>query len=448
MFLFSVEGGDGSGKGLATQVISEILEEEFCFTSVEKTAEPRRNHPLGRLAIDSVRKKTMSPEQEAGLFAADRLDHSHGWILPKLLEGKAIVSERNIHSSLVYQGIVGGIGIGRTAQINSAALIPDLCIWVDCDPKIALERIRSETLRGLSDKEEYFETSDFQIRIRQGYHDLLSGRMEMPTPFDMGAIIGPISNEGSQKDLRRILKDVIRSFMISRNPPINVQMEKVDQFHIKSIVKRFSSQSTLSDLGVSPSKNNSHWLRGDAPWKVLKSAQNNHKQMLSSFEEEKSDRINEIPKNILNHSVSSICGTLSLLQSAEISELRSNLGPVRYVSERHTRRIIKFLRDFGWISQRKNLLGRDSPKSQLKSEYYPFGRLMLAIWPLRKEITHWQRRNPKTHLRFCIGQLEKSGLYDSKLRESIERLSIIGSGSEGHSNPTDTRQLSEWWKGP
>ena len=62
MFLFSVEGGDGSGKGLATQVISEILEEEFCFTSVEKTAEPRRNHPLGRLAIDSVRKKTMSPE--------------------------------------------------------------------------------------------------------------------------------------------------------------------------------------------------------------------------------------------------------------------------------------------------------------------------------------------------------------------------------------------------
>ncbi len=447
MFLFSVEGGDGSGKGLATQVISEILEEEFCFTSVEKTAEPRRNHPLGRLAIDSVRKKTLSPEQEAGLFAADRLDHSHGWILPKLLEGKAVVSERNIHSSLVYQGIVGGIGIGRAAQINSAALVPDLCIWVDCDPKIALERIRSETLRGLSDKEEYFETSDFQIRIRQGYHDLLSGKMELPTPFDMGAIIGPISNEGSQEDFRRILKEAIRSFMNSRYSPINVQMEKVDQFHIKSIVKRSSSQSTLSSLGVSPPKNYSHWLRGNAPWKVLKSAQHDHKEMLSSVVKKKSDRINEIPKNILNHSVSSICGTLSLIQSAEISELRSNMGPVRSVSERHTRRIIKFLRDFGWISQRKNLLGRDSPKSQLKNNYYPFGRLILAIWPLRKEIRDWQRRNPKTHLRFCIPQLEKSGLYESQLWESIQRLSIIGSGSRDNSNPTDPRQLSEWWKG-
>ena len=108
----------------------------------------------------------MSPDEEAGLFAADRLDHSHGWILPRLQEGKAIVCERNIHSSLVYQGMVGSIGVEKVAHMNSAALVPDLCIWVDCDPKIALNRIRNETLRGLSNKEEYFETNDFQIRIR------------------------------------------------------------------------------------------------------------------------------------------------------------------------------------------------------------------------------------------------------------------------------------------
>ena len=54
MYLFSIEGGDGSGKGLAAEIVSEILQSEFCFTSVETTAEPRRNHALGRLAIDSV----------------------------------------------------------------------------------------------------------------------------------------------------------------------------------------------------------------------------------------------------------------------------------------------------------------------------------------------------------------------------------------------------------
>ena len=101
MYLFSIEGGDGSGKGLATKIVAEVLERDFAFSSVEVTGEPRREHPLGRLAIDSVRRKKMSPEQEAGLFAADRLDHSHGWILPRLKEGRAVVSERNAHSSLV-----------------------------------------------------------------------------------------------------------------------------------------------------------------------------------------------------------------------------------------------------------------------------------------------------------------------------------------------------------
>ena len=159
MYLITIEGGDGSGKGLATKVVSEVMRKEFPFVSVSVTGEPRRDHPLGRLAIDSVRRKTTTPENEAGLFAADRVDHSHGWILPRLESGIGVVSERNIHSSLVYQGIVGGLGVERVAHMNSAALVPDLCIWVDCDPKVALSRIKSGTLRAHSDKEEYFETS-------------------------------------------------------------------------------------------------------------------------------------------------------------------------------------------------------------------------------------------------------------------------------------------------
>ena len=61
MYLITIEGGDGSGKGVATMVVSEVLQKEFSFTSVEVTGEPRREHPLGRLAIDAVRKKSISP---------------------------------------------------------------------------------------------------------------------------------------------------------------------------------------------------------------------------------------------------------------------------------------------------------------------------------------------------------------------------------------------------
>ena len=164
----------------------------------------------------------MSSEQEAGLFAADRLDHSHGWILPRLKEGRAVVSERNVHSSLVYQGIVGGLGVDRVAHLNSASLIPDLCIWVDCDPEIAIGRISNETLRGLSNKEEYFETTKLQRQIRSGYNKLLSGEIHIPVPFDMGAVVGPIVNEGSVKEFRKEITQVVRAFMHSIPTPVNV----------------------------------------------------------------------------------------------------------------------------------------------------------------------------------------------------------------------------------
>tara|TARA_Y100000746_G_scaffold202436_1_gene187887 strand:+ start:1118 stop:2461 length:1344 start_codon:yes stop_codon:yes gene_type:complete len=446
MYLFSIEGGDGSGKGLAAEIVSEILQSEFCFTSVDTTAEPRRDHPLGRLAIDSVRKQTLTPEEEAGLFAADRLDHSHGWILPRLHEGKAVVSGRNIHSSLVYQGIVGGIGLEKAAQMNSAALIPDLCIWVDCDPEIALERIRSGTLRGISNKEEYFETSDFQIRIREGYRRLLSGELEVPVPFDMGAVVGPIPNEGTQNQLRKQLKEVIRGFLHSRPNPINVQMEQVDQFRIRKIVSESKNQSRLSDIGLENAKRKKDWLGGRKPWKILKEAQDSHLNYISSVSGDSIDNQN-LPKNILNHSMSSVCGTLALLNSVKISEMRSAMGPVRCVSERHTQRIVKFLRELGWITQRKNLIGREAARSQLRGELISFGHLALAIWPLRRAISQWQSRNPDTHLRFSLGQISKSGLHERALLDTISRLSILGSGTGSRRNPETIDALIDWWSG-
>ena len=446
MYLFSIEGGDGSGKGLAAEIVSEILQSEFCFTSVDTTAEPRRDHALGRLAIDSVRKQTLTPEEEAGLFAADRLDHSHGWILPRLHEGKAVVSGRNIHSSLVYQGIVGGIGLEKAAQMNSAALIPDLCIWVDCAPKIALERIRSGTLRGISNKEEYFETSDFQIRIREGYRRLLSGELEVPVPFDMGAVVGPIPNEGTQNQLRKQLKEVIRGFLHSRPNPINVQMEQVDQFRIRKIVSESKNQGRLSDIGLENAKRKKDWLGGKKPWKILKEAQDSHLNYISSVPGDSIDNQN-LPKNILNHSMSSVCGTLALLNSVKISEMRSAMGPVRCVSERHTQRIVKFLRELGWITQRKNLIGREAARSQLRGGLISFGHLALAIWPLRRAISQWQSRNPDTHLRFSLGQISKSGLHERALLDTISRLSILGSGTGSRRNPETIDALIDWWSG-
>ena len=123
------------------------------------------------------------------------------------------------------------------------------------------------------------------------------------------------------------------------------------------------------------------------------------------------------------------------------------MGLVRSVSKRHTQRIISFLKELGWVYRRMNLVGREAPKSQLREDLFPFGRLVLAIWPLRKEISKWQSNNPSTHIRFFMGQMAKSGRNERALVETISRLSIVGSGVEGSPPPENIESLVDWWLG-
>ena len=57
-------------------------------------------------------------------------------------------------------------------------MIPDLVVWIDCDPDRAIERIKHATLRMSSDKQEYFETPEIQKTIRQGFNDLFTGEFK------------------------------------------------------------------------------------------------------------------------------------------------------------------------------------------------------------------------------------------------------------------------------
>ena len=96
MYLITVEGGDGSGKGEAVRILS-YLANKMAFPNVHVTHEPRRHSQLGKLALSAVSKGEHTPLEEAGLFAADRVDDSHTWIRPRLAKVHLVISDRNIH---------------------------------------------------------------------------------------------------------------------------------------------------------------------------------------------------------------------------------------------------------------------------------------------------------------------------------------------------------------
>lgn len=444
MYLISVEGGDGSGKGEAVRILA-TLANRLAFPNVHVTHEPRRHSELGKLALKAVSKGEHTPLQEAGLFAADRVDHSHTWIRPRLLKGDLVISDRNIHSSLVYQGVVGKLGLKQVAKMNAAAMIPDLVIWIDCDPAKAMKRINSGTLRMAGEKHEYFETTEIQTKIRAGFRGILSGEIETPAPFSRSIIIGPVLNEGGLDDLERQLSQALSTFFNRRLEPLNVNRDEVDRHLLKSLTTGVQTQQKLPGA---PSQHISlleDWLDGKSPAQWM--------QLAEDEWDEKRARSSDVPSRPIAHSSWAILGTLSLTDTTDVPSLHRQLGPVRSVTKRHTQRLVKWMEQERWIHrQQSHVPFAEAQMFKLRKSRLGYGRLCLAMWPLRIALASWRRSNPESDWANALSEIIQSTeekkvplQIRNAVKHVIERLNLISSGHAECPVPQNEEELVIWW---
>lgn len=115
----SLEGGEGAGKSTQLKALADALRERGI--EVVETREPG-----GSEGAEKIRELLLTgsderwcAEAEALLFAAARSDHVDKVIRPAILEGKWVVSDRFVDSSLAYQGGAGGLGIEAVRAINA-----------------------------------------------------------------------------------------------------------------------------------------------------------------------------------------------------------------------------------------------------------------------------------------------------------------------------------------
>jgi dTMP kinase len=94
------------------------------------------------------------------LFAADRVEHAESIIRPAIRQGKIVVSDRYVYSSMAYQG-AAGLDLNWIWMLNRWIVKPDLALFIDVPPEIALERIRRE--------KSVMETLDNQRKVRKVY---------------------------------------------------------------------------------------------------------------------------------------------------------------------------------------------------------------------------------------------------------------------------------------
>lgn len=167
------EGGEGSGKSSALRLINERLIQSGAQTVLTREpggtpiSEEIRNIILDRKNTD------MDPRTEALLYAASRRQHLAQKIWPALKEGKIVLCDRYLDSSLAYQGAARGIALKDVLDINMFATegtFPDLTLLFDIEPEKGLARIAANQNREVNRLD--LEKLDFHHRVRQAFLDL------------------------------------------------------------------------------------------------------------------------------------------------------------------------------------------------------------------------------------------------------------------------------------
>lgn len=145
--LIALEGPDGSGKTTQIQFLEEyLLNRGF---EVLRTREPGGtdiSEKIRTIILDN-NNSNMSYMCEALLYAASRAQLVNEVIKPALDQGKMVICDRFVYSSMVYQGIGRGLGVEKVKQINEAALDgleADIAIMIKIPYKEGLTRKRQQ----------------------------------------------------------------------------------------------------------------------------------------------------------------------------------------------------------------------------------------------------------------------------------------------------------------
>ena len=172
MFI-TLEGPEGSGK--TTAVNYAVSKLEAMGYQIVRTREPGGtpiSEQIRNVILDNSN-TAMDERTEALLYAASRRQHLVEKVWPALKEGKIVICDRYLDSSLAYQGGARGLGVDNILNINNFATegtFPDLTLLFDIEPEIGLARISANANREVNRLD--LEKIEFHRKVRNTFLEL------------------------------------------------------------------------------------------------------------------------------------------------------------------------------------------------------------------------------------------------------------------------------------
>jgi dTMP kinase len=197
-----IEGPEGAGKSTQAARLAKRLESEAHEVVLVR-------EPGGTVIGEQIRKilldrdnHAMTVGTELLLYMAARSQLVSEVIAPALKSGRAVLADRFLTSTIVYQGIAGGLdeeAIRRLYAEVCGDVQPTLVVILDVPAEAGLARVGGERDRMES------KSLDFHRRVRQGYLDVAKGDPARHVVIDASRPVDEVAEAVWQEVKRRVL---------------------------------------------------------------------------------------------------------------------------------------------------------------------------------------------------------------------------------------------------
>jgi dTMP kinase len=206
MFI-SIEGPEGSGKtSVMNAVVERLRKEGFPIVYTREPGGTPIAEAIRAIILDK-KNTALDARAEALLYAASRRQHLVEKVWPNIQQGKIVLCDRFIDSSLAYQGGGRELGVEAILNINLFAtegVFPDLTVLFDIAPEVGLERINASRKREVNRLD--LEKLSFHQKVRSTFLSLAKQYPKRFVILDASATFDKVLKEAYQVIVNKIKK--------------------------------------------------------------------------------------------------------------------------------------------------------------------------------------------------------------------------------------------------